>query len=97
MRRSRRRFWEGDAGVLAALATLHECLETVTRLMAPLTPFVTERVWSALRDAGRTGLGAPGRWPEANAALIDEELSAADGAGPTAGRARPGGPRRRPG
>jgi isoleucyl-tRNA synthetase len=42
VRRSRRRFWAGDAG---ALATLHETLDVLTRLMAPLTPFVTERVW----------------------------------------------------
>jgi isoleucyl-tRNA synthetase len=45
VRRSRRRFWEGDP---AALATLHSVLETVTRLMAPLVPFVTERVWQDL-------------------------------------------------
>lgn len=32
VRRSRRRFWQGDA---AALRTLHEVVETVTRLMAP--------------------------------------------------------------
>jgi isoleucyl-tRNA synthetase len=42
VRRSRRRFWAGDP---SALSTLHETLEVVTRLMAPLTPFVTERVW----------------------------------------------------
>ena len=42
VRRSRRRFWDGDP---AALATLHECLRTVTLLMAPLAPFITERVW----------------------------------------------------
>ncbi len=42
VRRSRRRFWDGDP---AALATLHECLYVVTLLMAPLTPFITERVW----------------------------------------------------
>ncbi|TBO59720.1 isoleucine--tRNA ligase [Streptomyces kasugaensis] len=45
VRRSRRRFWQGDA---AALRTLHEVIETVTRLMAPLTPFITERVWQDL-------------------------------------------------
>ncbi len=45
VRRSRRRFWRGDR---AALATLHEALRTVTLLMAPLTPFVTERVWGDL-------------------------------------------------
>ncbi len=45
VRRSRRRFWQGDA---AALATLHECLYVVTLLMAPITPFITERVWQDL-------------------------------------------------
>jgi isoleucyl-tRNA synthetase len=45
VRRSRRRFWDADP---AALATLHTVLETVTRLMAPLVPFITERVWQDL-------------------------------------------------
>ena len=45
VRRSRRRFWDGDP---AALATLHECLEVLTRLLAPFTPFVTEAVHRAL-------------------------------------------------
>jgi isoleucyl-tRNA synthetase len=45
VRRSRRRFWQGDA---AALRTLHDVVETVTRLMAPLVPFITERVWQDL-------------------------------------------------
>jgi isoleucyl-tRNA synthetase len=45
VRRSRRRFWAGDAG---ALGTLHECLEVLTRLLAPFTPFITEAVHEAL-------------------------------------------------
>ncbi len=45
VRRSRRRFWDGDP---AALATLHECLEVLTRLLAPFMPFVTEAVHEAL-------------------------------------------------
>ena len=45
VRRSRRRFWAGEPG---ALWTLHETLHALTRLMAPLTPFVTERVWQDL-------------------------------------------------
>ncbi|HVQ94450.1 MAG TPA: isoleucine--tRNA ligase [Mycobacteriales bacterium] len=45
VRRSRRRFWAGDP---AALATLHECMEVLTRLLAPFTPFVTEAVHDAL-------------------------------------------------
>ncbi|MCU1604104.1 MAG: ileS [Modestobacter sp.] len=44
VRRSRRRFWDGDP---AAMGTLHEVLDGLTRLMAPFVPFVTERVWSA--------------------------------------------------
>ena len=45
VRRSRRRFWEGD---VAAMATLHECLLTLTQLLAPLVPFITEQVWQEL-------------------------------------------------
>lgn len=45
VRRSRRRFWDGDA---AALATLHECLTTLTQLLAPMVPFITEDVWQKL-------------------------------------------------
>jgi isoleucyl-tRNA synthetase len=45
VRRSRRRFWAGDPG---ALATLHDTLDALTRLLAPLVPFVTERVWQHL-------------------------------------------------
>ncbi|MDQ3350990.1 MAG: isoleucine--tRNA ligase [Actinomycetota bacterium] len=42
VRRSRRRFWTGDP---AALRTLHDALDTLTRLMAPMVPFLTEKVW----------------------------------------------------
>jgi isoleucyl-tRNA synthetase len=52
VRRSRRRFWDGDP---AALATLHEVLDGLTRLMAPFTPFITERVWSTAVAPGLPG------------------------------------------
>jgi isoleucyl-tRNA synthetase len=77
VRRSRRRFWDGDP---AALATLHSTLETLTKLMAPLTPFITERVW---QDVVRpTVPDAPesvhlAAWPTFEEAQVDEELSAA--------------------
>jgi isoleucyl-tRNA synthetase len=45
VRRSRRRFWEGDPD---ALATLHEALRTLTLCLAPFVPFITERVWQDL-------------------------------------------------
>jgi isoleucyl-tRNA synthetase len=75
VRRSRRRFWQGDA---AALRTLHDVVETVTRLMAPLTPFITERVWQDLVTP--VVPGAPdsvhlASWPTADEAFIDPTLS----------------------
>ncbi|MCX5448891.1 isoleucine--tRNA ligase [Streptomyces nigrescens] len=75
VRRSRRRFWQGDA---AALRTLHEVIETVTRLMAPLTPFITERVWQDL--VVPVTPDAPDSvhltsWPVADRTLIDPALS----------------------
>ncbi|MYT27849.1 MULTISPECIES: isoleucine--tRNA ligase [unclassified Streptomyces] len=76
VRRSRRRFWQGDA---AALRTLHDVVETVTRLMAPLVPFITERVWQDL--VVPVTPDAPDSvhlttWPAADRALIDPALSA---------------------
>jgi isoleucyl-tRNA synthetase len=58
VRRSRRRFWDpggrGGADSVAAFSTLHECLVTTATLLAPLTPFVAEELWSNLA-AGRAG------------------------------------------
>ncbi|MDQ3615911.1 MAG: isoleucine--tRNA ligase [Actinomycetota bacterium] len=76
VRRSRRRFWDGDP---AALATLHDTLATVTKLLAPLTPFITERVWQDLvrpvePDAPESVHLSD--WPSYDPADIDEELSA---------------------
>ncbi|QKV95489.1 isoleucine--tRNA ligase [Streptomyces sp. NA02950] len=76
VRRSRRRFWQGDA---AALRTLHEVIETVTRLMAPLVPFITERVWQDLVvpvDPEAPASVHLASWPEADQAMIDPALSA---------------------
>ncbi|MGB8020655.1 MAG: isoleucine--tRNA ligase [Candidatus Nanopelagicales bacterium] len=71
VRRSRRRFWEGDP---AALETLHECLRTLTLLMAPFTPFVTERVWQDL-FAGFDGDSVHLQdWPDAAEHMIDVTL-----------------------
>lgn len=77
VRRSRRRFWDGDQ---SALTTLHETLEVLTRLMAPLVPFITERVWQDLFVA--TNPEAPksvhlASWPAADTSVIDEQLDKA--------------------
>ena len=45
VRRSRRKFWDGDP---AALGTLYTCLKELTLLMAPMVPFITEHVWQEL-------------------------------------------------
>jgi isoleucyl-tRNA synthetase len=78
VRRSRRRFWEGPgtADGAAAFATLHESLETLTRLMAPVTPFLTEYLWGVLRASGSPESVHLATWPTADRALIDEQLSA---------------------
>jgi isoleucyl-tRNA synthetase len=76
VRRSRRRFWSGDP---AALATLHECLYVVTLLMAPLTPFITERVWQDVFASSSSQLPRSvhlAAWPQVDGSLVDDELSA---------------------
>src|SRR4051794_13233672 len=45
VRRSRRRFWDGDP---AAFGTLHTCLVTVAELLAPFTPFVADEIYDNL-------------------------------------------------
>ena len=74
VRRSRRRFWAGDPG---ALATLHECLRLVTLVSAPLTPFITERVWQDLfAVTGGESSVHLASWPAVDDALVDEDLDA---------------------
>ncbi len=48
VRRSRRRFWDGDP---AAFATLRRCLVTVAQLLAPFCPFVADELYDNL-DGG---------------------------------------------
>jgi isoleucyl-tRNA synthetase len=77
VRRSRRRFWEGPGTPegAAAFATLYECLETLTRVMAPVVPFLTDYVWGVLRPAGAADSVHLASWPAADTGLIDERLS----------------------
>jgi isoleucyl-tRNA synthetase len=75
VRRSRRRFWDGDP---IALTTLHECLQIVTLVMAPFTPFITERVWQDLYTSTSTSLPDSvhlAAWPTADPAIIDDALA----------------------
>jgi len=53
VRLSRRRFWKGDYGhdKLCAYQTLYECLDTVARLMAPVSPFFADWLFCNLNSA----------------------------------------------
>ena len=75
VRRSRRRFWDGD---VAALATLHECLTTVTQLLAPMVPFIAEHTWQVLvRPADSSAVASVHLtdFPVADASLINAALN----------------------
>jgi isoleucyl-tRNA synthetase len=67
VRRSRDRFWGSgdDADARAAFRTLHEVLEVLARLLAPITPFLADWLHRALL-AGRSVHLAP--FPDAAAA-----------------------------
>jgi isoleucyl-tRNA synthetase len=79
VRRNRRRFWkaEADADKQAAFATLYTCLTTLTRLLAPFTPFISEALYQNVVKGQVDGAAASvhlAPWPEVDAAAIDEEL-----------------------
>ena len=50
VRLSRRRFWKGEYehDKICAYQTLYECLETVLRLMAPISPFFSDSIFGNL-------------------------------------------------
>ena len=81
VRRSRRRFWksEEDADKVAAYLTLYECLVTVSRLVAPMMPFISEMIYQNLVrtvDANAPESVHLCDFPTASGSLIDESLIA---------------------
>jgi isoleucyl-tRNA synthetase len=78
IRRNRRRFWKSERGEdkLAAYQTLYTVLVTLAKLLAPVMPFLTESIYQNLAAAGNPGSMHLCDYPEADAALIDEQLSA---------------------
>ena len=87
VRRSRRRFWKSgmldrsnggaDEDKLSAYATLYECLLTLTRLLAPFMPFMTESMYQNLARSGdgRCESVHLESYPEADMAKVDRRLS----------------------
>jgi len=81
VRRSRRRFWKSDTDddKLSAYATLYECLVTLTKLLAPFMPFMTESMYQNLvpqQAGGRESVHLES-YPLADESKIDLQLSEA--------------------
>ena len=94
IRRNRKRFWRKneerapdvsrgsgwDVDKLAAYQTLYEVLLTLTKLLAPCIPFVTERMFQNLTASGRReSVGSDSvhlqPYPEVNHSLVDASLN----------------------
>ena len=71
VRRSRERFWDGDAD---AIDTLHTVLEVTARVAAPLLPLTTEKIWQGLTGGRSVHLTD---WPASDALPHDGALVAA--------------------
>lgn len=91
VRLNRKRFWGGEMNddKLSAYQTLYTCLETVAKLMAPISPFYADKLYldlwvvtvetlhaASLQSAHATSLQSVhlADFPEANEALIDKDL-----------------------
>jgi isoleucyl-tRNA synthetase len=89
VRRNRRRFWRsrtaGDRDKLAAYQTLYNVLVTLTKLLAPVIPFLTERMYQNLvkseiqNPKSKIDLAPESvhlcSYPEVDSALRDPQLS----------------------
>ncbi len=74
IRRSRKRFWksENDGDKENAYQTLYDVLTTLSKLMAPFTPFITEEIYKNLTGEESVHLAD---YPESDEKLIDKELA----------------------
>jgi len=83
VRRSRRRFWRGasesDTDKQSAYHTLYTALVTVSKLLAPFTPFIAEELYQnlvcSLDDAAPASVHLA-EWPKADRSRIDDSLNA---------------------
>lgn len=79
VRLSRRRFWKGEYSEdkISAYQTLYTCLDTIARLMSPIAPFYSDRLFLDL-DAVTKKSGAESvhlvDFPSYNEALVDKNL-----------------------
>jgi isoleucyl-tRNA synthetase len=80
LRRSRRRFWksESDADKQAAYATLYEALVTVSKMLAPTMPFISEEIYQnlvRLADSNAPLSVHLSEWPRYQEDVIDLRLN----------------------
>jgi isoleucyl-tRNA synthetase len=82
IRNSRKRFWleEESPDKLAGYTTVYELLETLSRLVAPFVPFISEHIYRSLKQRFATGIEPESvhlcDYPSANATMVDEQLEA---------------------
>ncbi len=79
VRLCRRRFWKGEyeTDKISAYQTLYECLETLVKLMAPISPFFSEAVFGnleAVTNRNKVDSVHHADFPKANEAAIDTAL-----------------------
>ncbi len=79
VRLCRRRFWKGDysSDKISAYQTLYRCLETISRLAAPIAPFFMERLFLDLNTVtGRQMADSVhlSDFPVTDESMIDKEL-----------------------
>lgn len=79
VRRNRRRFWKSEAGAdkLSAYHTLYEVLLTITRLIAPFAPFLSDEIFMNLNQDASLNTVHQAKFPEitdAQKELIDNVL-----------------------
>ena len=76
VRLNRKRFWGGemDNDKLSAYQTLYACLKTVSLLMAPISPFYADRLYSDLTAGEESASVHLADFPTADEAVIDTQL-----------------------
>ena len=79
VRLCRRRFWKGEyeQDKICAYQTLYECLETVVRMMAPVSPFFSDTIFQQLNEVTQRFAVASvhhAEFPVADESVIDTSL-----------------------
>ncbi len=79
VRLCRRRFWKGEYehDKICAYQTLYECLETLSKLMAPVAPFFADWLFNNLNTVSKRFTNESVHhtdFPKANDAVIDTDL-----------------------